>query len=84
MKKTVLAATTIVFISPQKNLYKYVEYKKGYMRFTCSDGSDREGVKKKGGMSLIYPDSIRKTTMDLCNRHIDLEVCFLSFVDKII
>ena len=71
----------IVFISPQKKLHKCVEYKKRYTRFTCSVGSDREG---KDETSLIYSDGIRETTTDLCYRHIDLAVCFLAFVDKII
>ena len=29
-------------------------------------------------------DGIRETTTDLCYRYINLKVCFLGFVDKII
>ena len=71
----------IVFISLQKKLQKCVEYKKGYMRFTCLVGRDRE---RKGEISLNYSDDIRETTTDFCYGHIDLVVCFLGFVDKII
>ena len=71
----------IVFISLQKKLQKCVEYKKGYTRFICSVGRDRE---RKGEISLIYSGDIRETTTDFCYRHIDLVVCFLGFVDKII
>ena len=51
-----------------------------YTKFTRSIGSNRE----KGGISLIYLDDIRETTTDLHDRHIDLAVSFLGFVDKII
>ena len=53
----------IVFISLQKKLQKCVEYKKGYTRFTCLVGRDRE---RKGEISLIYSDDIRETTTDFC------------------
>ena len=71
----------IVLISLQKKLQKCAEYKKGYTRFTCLVGRDRE---RKSEISLIYLDDIREITTYFCYRHIDLVVCFLGFVDKII
>ena len=55
---------------------------KGYTRFTRSVASDR--VRKRSGKNLIYLDGIRETTTDLCYRYINLNVCFLGFVDRII
>ena len=99
MKKIVLVANTkrdkqhfwfsynktfkaINFTSPQKKLHKSIAYKKKVTQYSLVRVK-RDRV-RKGRMNLIYLDGIRETTTDLCYRHINLKVCFLSFVDKII
>ena len=61
---------TIVFISPQKKLHKCIEYNKEKWSHEIHS-FDREPLRVKDGISLIYLDDIRETTTDLCHRNID-------------
>ena len=79
-KKNLFKAT--VFISPQKKLHEYIEYKKSQRDYLVWSGSHRERKMKFVWYEFRWfkRDTYRSSSQDIDY----LVVCCLSFVDKMI